>query len=96
VSQIGPPTGGPTPWKTFSMLYLEVDGNFVVAGLESWLGCYSEWGPHFARFYTYLEIPMQWSELDWYGAHTYFVYLAAFSVLYLEEEDGNFAAILAS
>ncbi len=28
--------------KTFSLLYLKVDGHFVADG--SWLGRYSEWG----------------------------------------------------
>ncbi len=37
--------------KTFSLLYLKVDGNFV-AGLGSWLVSHSEWAPQSARLST--------------------------------------------
>ncbi len=44
--------------KTFSLLYLKVDGNFV-AGLVYWLGSYKEWGPRLSRLSERkLEIPM--------------------------------------
>ncbi len=82
-------------WKTFSLSYLKVDGNSV-AGLGYWLGPYREWGPHLARLLQQnIEIPRQWSELDGYGGHTYYVWLTNFSLLYLKV-DGNFVAGLGS
>jgi hypothetical protein len=71
-------------WSTtFSLLHSKVDGNFV-AGLGYWLGSYREWGPHLPRLSErkLVEIPMYWSELDWYGAHTYYVWWKTFSLLY--------------
>jgi hypothetical protein len=44
-------------WKTFGLLYLEVDGIFV-AYLGSWLGHNSKQGSYAATFHTYLEITM--------------------------------------
>jgi hypothetical protein len=77
--------------KTFSLLYLKVDGNFV-ASLVYWLGSYKEWGPRLSRLSERkLEIPMYSSELDWYGAHTYYVWWKTFSLLY-SKVDGNSAA----
>jgi hypothetical protein len=44
--------------KTFSLLYLKVDGNFV-AGLGSWLVSHSEWAPQSDRLSQQkLENPM--------------------------------------
>jgi hypothetical protein len=70
-------------------LYLKVDGN-VVAGLGYWLGSYREWGPQLSRLSEQkLEIPMYWSELDWYGA--YYVWWKTLSLLHLKVY-GNSAA----
>jgi hypothetical protein len=44
-------------YKTFSTLYFKDEINFV-AGCESWLGRYDEYGSYLAMFHTYLENPM--------------------------------------
>jgi hypothetical protein len=62
-----------------------VDGN-VVAGLGYWLGSYREWGPQLSRLSEQkLEIPMYWSELDWYGA--YYVWWKTLSLLHLKVDE---------
>jgi hypothetical protein len=62
-----------TEWlrlKIIHLLYFKIDINFVL-GHGSWLGCYNEYGVHFAIFHTYLENPMIWSQLGQESAGGY-------------------------
>ncbi len=52
---------------------LEEDGNFLTGLGLGWAFLEAEWGTRLPRFYTNLEMPMQWSRPDEFGSPTNYV-----------------------